>query len=130
MSFAKGLEGQRTSVQLKHLILEVTHIAKQTFPKSIEVVSNLPSELWTVSGDGTQLHQVLMNLVVNARDATPDGGLLRLKAQNIRIDDYYTRMNLEAQVGNYILLTVADSGTGIKPQVLERIFEPFLLPKS
>lgn len=52
------------------------------------------------------------------------------KAQNIRIDDYYARMNLEAQVGNYILLTVADSGTGIKPQVLERIFEPFLLPKS
>jgi two-component system, cell cycle sensor histidine kinase and response regulator CckA len=100
LSFAKGLEGQRTSVQLKHLILEVTHIAKQTFPKSIEVVSDLTSELWAVSGDGTQLHQVLMNLVVNARDAMPDRGLLRLKAQNIHVDSYYARMNLEAQVGN------------------------------
>lgn len=130
LSFAKGIEGQRTSVQLKHLILEVTHIAKQTFPKSIEVVSDLPSELWAVSGDGTQLHQVLMNLVVNARDAMPDGGLLRLKAQNVRIDSYYARMNLEAQVGNYILLTVADSGTGIESEVLERIFEPFFTTKE
>jgi two-component system, cell cycle sensor histidine kinase and response regulator CckA len=130
LSFAKGLEGQRTSVQLKHLILEVTHIAKQTFPKSIEIVSDLASELWAVSGDGTQLHQVLMNLVVNARDAMPDGGLLSLKAQNVRIDDYYARMNVEAQVGDYILLTVADSGTGIKPEVLERIFEPFFTTKE
>lgn len=130
LSFAKGLEGQRTSVQVKHLILEVTHIARQTFPKSIEIVSDLASELWAVSGDGTQLHQVLMNLVVNARDAMPEGGLLSLKAQNIHIDDYYARLNLEAQVGNYILLTVADNGTGIKPELLERIFEPFFTTKE
>ncbi len=90
----------------------------------------MASDLWAISGDVTQLHQVLMNLVVNARDAMPSGGLLSLKAQNVRIDEHYARMNLEAQVGNYILLTVADSGTGIKPEVLERIFEPFFTTKE
>ncbi len=130
LSFAKGLEGERTSIQIKHTILEVEHIARQTFPKSIEIVSDLASDLWAISGDVTQLHQVLMNLVVNARDAMPSGGLLSFKAQNIYIDEYYARMNLEAQVGSYILLTVADSGTGIKPEVLERIFEPFFTTKE
>lgn len=129
LSFARGLEGDRTVIQVKHLILEIQQIAKETFPKSIELSTDIGQNLWTVSGDATQLHQVLMNLSVNARDAMPDGGTLSISASNLVIDENYTRMNLEATVGAYIVITVADTGIGIPPAILDRIFEPFFTTK-
>ncbi|MBV8883372.1 MAG: PAS domain S-box protein, partial [Chroococcidiopsidaceae cyanobacterium CP_BM_RX_35] len=86
LSFAKGLEGKRTVLQLKHLLIEIRQIAKETFPKAIEFTMLLPPELWVVSGDATQLHQVFMNLCVNARDAMPYGGNLTITAENLSID--------------------------------------------
>jgi len=130
LSFARGVEGERMSLQVQHLILEIEQIAKQTFPKSIEVYTDSPSDLWMVSGNATHLHQVLMNLVVNARDAMPHGGILSISAENLFIDAHYARMYLEAQVGNYIVITITDTGTGIKPESLERIFEPFFTTKE
>lgn len=130
LSFARGLEGERTIVQVKHLILEIKHIATETFPKSIEIYTDIPQHLWTVSGDATQLHQVLMNLCVNARDAMPQGGTLSISAENLFIDENYARMNLDATVGPYIVITVADTGTGIQPEILDRIFEPFFTTKE
>lgn len=130
LSFARGVEGERITLQVQHLILEIEQIAKQTFPKSIEVYTDLPSDLWTVSANATHLHQVLMNLVVNARDAMPDGGTLSIGAENLFIDAHYARMYLEAQVGNYIVITISDTGTGITPESLERIFEPFFTTKE
>ena len=130
LSFARGLEGERTIVQVKHLILEIKHIATETFPKSIEIYTDIPQYLWTVSGDATQLHQVLMNLCVNARDAMPQGGTLSISAENLFIDENYARMNLDATVGPYIVITVADTGTGIPPEILDRIFEPFFTTKE
>jgi len=130
LSFARGLEGKSTILQVKHLILEIQQIAKETFPKSIEICTDIPQYLSTVSGDATQLHQVFMNLCVNARDAMPDGGTLSISAENLFIDENYTRMNLEAQVGPYIVVTVADTGTGIPPEILDRIFEPFFTTKQ
>ncbi|WP_341530758.1 PAS domain S-box protein [Nostoc sp. UHCC 0302] len=130
LSFARGLKGEQTIVQLKHLIAEIAQIAKQTFPKSIEFSTVLPEDLWAVSGDITQLHQVLMNLVVNARDAMPDGGSILITAENKLIDEAYTRMNLDATVGNYIVLTVEDTGMGMPPEILDRIFEPFFTTKE
>jgi signal transduction histidine kinase len=100
LSFARGVEGERMTLQVQHLILEIEQIAKQTFPKSIEVYTDLPSDLWTVSGNATHLHQVLMNLCVNARDAMPNGGTLSISAENLFIDTHYARMYLEAQVVN------------------------------
>ncbi|WP_414566165.1 PAS domain S-box protein [Anabaena sp. CCY 9613] len=130
LSFARGFKGERTILQIKHLIAEITLIAKQTFPRSIEFVLSIPEDLWAISGDVTQLHQVLMNLVVNARDAMPDGGKLTISAQNIFIDEAYTRMHLDAKVGDYIMLTVADTGMGMSPATLDRIFEPFFTTKE
>ncbi|WP_414541499.1 PAS domain S-box protein [Nostoc sp. CCY0012] len=130
LSFARGFKGERTILQIKHLIAEITLIAKQIFPRCIEFVLSIPEDLWAISGDVTQLHQVLMNLVVNARDAMPDGGKLTISAQNIFIDEAYTRMHLDAKVGNYILLTVADTGIGMAPATLDRIFEPFFTTKE
>ncbi|MGH2415447.1 MAG: hybrid sensor histidine kinase/response regulator, partial [Microcystaceae cyanobacterium] len=130
LSFARGVEGKRTMLPVQHLLVEIEQIAKQTFPKSIEVYTDIPADLWLVYADPTQLHQVLMNLVVNARDAMPDGGTLSLSAANICIDETYARMNLEAQVGCYVAITVSDTGTGIAPEIVDRIFEPFFTTKE
>ncbi|MBD2252546.1 response regulator [Nostoc parmelioides] len=130
LSFARGVEGKRITLQLKHLIVEVVKILKETFPKSIEVYTDIPNDLWMVSGDSTQLHQVLMNLCVNARDAMPDGGTLTISAENLLIDENYARMNLEAKQGSYIMVTVSDTGVGISPENLDRIFEPFFTTKA
>ncbi|RUR72328.1 hypothetical protein PCC6912_63680 [Chlorogloeopsis fritschii PCC 6912] len=130
LSFARGVEGKRMTLQVKHLIKEVVKIVKQTFPKSVEVVMDLPQNLWTVCGDSTQLHQVLMNLCVNARDAMPNGGTLTITAENLVIDENYARMHLEAKVGSYAVITITDTGVGIPPEILERIFEPFFTTKE
>jgi PAS domain S-box-containing protein len=130
LSFAQGIEGKRVILQVGHLISEINQIAKETFPKSIEFYSAIAPDLWPVSGDITQLHQVLMNLIINARDAMPDGGTLSICAENCFIDQNYARMNLEATIGSYIVITVADTGTGISPKIRERIFEPFFTTKE
>lgn len=130
LAFARGVEGERTILQLRHLISEIQQIVKQTFPKSLEFYTDISPELWTVFGDGTQLHQVLMNLVVNARDAMPNGGILRLVAENLVIEQNYAQMNLDAQVGSYVVISISDTGKGIPPTILPRIFEPFFTTKE
>jgi len=130
LSFARGVEGQRTILQVRHLLNEIRQIIKETFPKSIETDIDLASDLWLICGDATQLHQVLMNLCVNARDAMPNGGTLSITAENTWIDENYVRMHIDAKVGSYIAITVSDTGTGISPEILERIFEPFFTTKE
>lgn len=131
LSFARGNDGQRTSLQVGHLLTEIAKIAQQTFPKSIEIHSQVSTaDLWLVRGDATQLHQVIMNLCVNARDAMPNGGTLSVAAQNCTIDATFARMHLDAQVGSYVKITIADTGTGIAPEVFDRIFDPFFTTKQ
>ncbi len=130
LSFGRGLEGQYTILQVKHLISDIQQIALQTFPKSIEIYTDVSKSLQTVFGDATQLHQVLMNLCVNARDAMPRGGTLRVCAENIFIDEHQAQMHLDAKVGSYIKITVSDTGTGIPSEILDRIFEPFFTTKE
>lgn len=130
LSFAKGVEGERITLQPRHLIKEIVKILKDTLPKSIEVEFETSEDLSMVAGDATQLHQVLMNFCVNARDAMPGGGKLTVKAENVYIDDNYARMNLEAKPGSFVLITIADSGMGISPNIINRIFEPFFTTKE
>ncbi|MBW4689058.1 MAG: PAS domain S-box protein [Komarekiella atlantica HA4396-MV6] len=130
LSFARGIEGDRTVLQVKHLLLEIKQIIAQTFPKSIQVYTEIQPDLLPVCADSIQLHQVLINLCLNARDAMPKGGTLTISAENIFIDENYTSMHLEARVGSYILLTVADTGVGIKSAILDKIFEPFFTTKE
>ncbi|MDM9582957.1 response regulator [Nostoc sp. GT001] len=130
LSFARGVEGKHITLQLRHIIVEIAKILKETFPKSIEISTNIPQDLWMVSGDSTQLHQVLMNLCVNARDAMSNGGTLSISAENMLIDANYARMNLEAKEGPYIVITVSDSGVGIPKEMLDRIFDPFFTTKD
>ncbi|VVB84741.1 Chemotaxis protein CheY [uncultured archaeon] len=129
-SFARGVEGERMPLQTAHLISEIRQIANETFPRSIEIRTDIGKDLQTISGDATQLHQVLMNLCVNARDAMPDGGILSISAENIFIDENFADVNIEARVGRYIVIAVTDTGTGIPPKIMGRIFEPFFTTKE
>jgi PAS domain S-box-containing protein len=130
LSFARGFKGECTIVKVNHLIAEITQIIKQTFPKSIEFAMNIADDLWAVSGDATQLYQVLMNLVVNARDAMPAGGKITISTKNMFIDETYAQMNINAKVGYYVAITVADIGMGIPPEILDKIFDPFFTTKE
>lgn len=130
LSFARGNEARRTILQIKHLLLDIEQFVKGTFPKFIEIERDLPQELWTVLADPTQLHQVFMNLVVNARDAMSDGGTLSILAENVFVDESYARMNIEAKVGPYVVVTIADTGVGIPPENIDRIFDPFFTTKE
>ncbi|PLZ87521.1 hybrid sensor histidine kinase/response regulator [Fischerella thermalis] len=130
LSFTRGMEGDRTLLQLKHIVREIQQVIRETFPKSIDVSTSIPPSLWTIYGDATQLHQVLMNLCVNARDAMPNGGTLTICAENFLVDENYARMHLDAQVGAYVAITVADTGVGIAPEIIDRIFEPFYTTKE
>ncbi|WP_371418172.1 PAS domain S-box protein [Anabaena sp. UHCC 0253] len=130
LSFARGVEGKYITLQVNDLIRDIIQLAQQTFSKSIKFYTHLHPKLSTVSGDKTQLHQVLMNLVVNAADAMPNGGDLSIATGNLYLDEEMTRINCNARVGNYIVISVTDTGMGMPPQVLERIFEPFFTTKD
>lgn len=130
LSFARGVSGERVSVQLKHLIKEIAKILKETLPRSIEIKFKMPDELWLINGDATQLHQVLMNLCINARDALPEGGVLTLAAENCVVDETYAEMAADARPGRYVRVAVTDNGSGIKPENLARIFDPFFTTKE
>lgn len=130
LTFARGMDGERISVQLKHIVKDLVGVLKETLPKSIAVKYDVETELWTISADPTQIHQVLMNVCINARDAMPSGGTLTIKAKNVSIDENYARMNIDAEPGNYARLTVADTGTGMTRDVLQWIFDPFFTTKE
>lgn len=130
LSFARGVEGDYELLQPKHLIKEIVKILADTLPKNIEITFSIPNELWNVKGDATQLHQVLMNLCVNARDAMPQGGKLHIEAENVEIDEHYARMNVELKPGRYVCISVIDTGMGISEANLSKIFDPFFTTKE
>jgi PAS domain S-box-containing protein len=130
LSFARGVEGERVALQPKHLIKEIVKILRETLPKSIEITYHLADDLWIISADATQLHQVLMNLCVNARDAMPDGGAIAIRAENTLVDENYARMHIEARAGRFVMITVTDTGPGMPADVQSRIFEPFFTTKE
>jgi len=130
LSFARGMEGQKLELQVGDLITEIKNLANDTFLKNIKVQTDVPDDLWTVLGDSSQLHQALLNLCVNARDAMPEGGLLSIVASNQMLDEHYAGMNIEARSGPYLCIQLEDTGTGMPPEVLDRIFDPFFTTKA
>ncbi|EDX83015.1 PAS fold family [Synechococcus sp. PCC 7335] len=130
LSFARGKEGDRAPLAIKHLIVELRNFATQTFPKSLTITANIPNDLRMVNADATHLYQALMNLLVNARDAMPNGGQLTLSAVNLDLDEAFASSHIDASVGPYLLITVSDNGVGIPADQLDRIFEPFFSTKQ
>jgi PAS domain S-box-containing protein len=130
LSFARGVDAEKVSLQVRQLVVEVVKLAGDTFSRAISVRSIVPDDLPEIQGDATQLHQVLLNLCVNARDAMPDGGTLTIVAAPTLLKDHVTPFQSQPLSGVFIELKVTDTGTGIPPAVLPKIFEPFFTTKD
>jgi two-component system, cell cycle sensor histidine kinase and response regulator CckA len=130
LTFARGAAGERAAFSPAPLVRELVKTLRHAFPKTIEITSALPADLWGLSGDATQIHQVLMNLCVNARDAMPQGGELTVTAENVVVDEAYARLHHDARPGRYVRLTVSDTGSGIPPELVPQIFDPFFTTKE
>ncbi len=127
--FGRGLPGERGPVQLQALIQEMAGTIRETFPRNISVEVTAPAGIPAVHGLPTPLHQVLMNLCVNARDAMPDGGRLTLALALVEVDELVASAHAGVRPGPHVRLTVADTGVGIAPDTLEKIFDPFFTTK-
>ncbi len=130
LSFARGFEGERTVIQLNHLVGEFENFVRQTFPATIELKLRSEKNLWTISGDLTQVYQVLMNLCLNARDAMAHGGVLTIGLSNAVIDQHYAAQHVDARPGSYVQLEVIDTGSGIPRDLQNKIFDPFFTTKE
>jgi signal transduction histidine kinase len=130
LTFARGTEGERALVDFPALYRELAAIIRQTFPKNISLQLDLMANPHPVVGDASQIHQLLLNLCVNARDAMGKGGQLTLGLFNSEVPESQAKLRLGAQPGPYVVLMVADTGCGMGPQTLDRMFEPFFTTKE
>jgi PAS domain S-box-containing protein len=130
LTFGRGVSGERVAVDPGALIEEVAKIAGQTFPKDIGVARELAPGLRPIIGDKTQLHQLLLNLAINARDAMPGGGQLTLRARNFTVDAQFAALHAPLQAGSGVMLQVVDTGEGIPEANLQKIFDPFFTTKE
>lgn len=130
LSFARGNEGKVVPIQLRHVAKELIQVLRETLPRSVILKQQIEPDLWIVNADPTQMHQVLMNLCLNASDAMPEGGVLSISLTNEAIDESYHRMVPEIAPGRYILVTVEDSGHGMTEETIGRIFDPFFTTKE
>ncbi len=130
LTFARGVEGERQPVALPRLLGELEKIIRETFARSIQLEMRVAPDLRPILGDSTQIYQVLMNLSVNARDAMPAGGVLRIEARNLELDADATRSHPGARPGEHVRISVADTGIGIAPELIDKIFDPFFTTKE
>ncbi len=130
LTFSRGVEGNRTELRAGPLIKDIQHFVQDTFPKNIHCTISLPDDLPSFLGDPTQLHQILLNLCVNARDAMSAGGELTITAGCVVLDEAAAAVQMDAKPGPYVTLNVSDTGTGIPPEVANKIFDPFFTTKE
>ena len=128
--FGHGIDGDRTALNLRYLVKELSKIVQETFPKSIWLQTAVDPALWAIVGNVTQIHQVLLNLCVNARDAMPHGGRLTIEAKNHPLEAAQLKDQPAAKPGPYLALSVTDTGTGIPANILDKIFDPFFTTKA
>lgn len=130
LAFAGQHPVEPTALNLTNLIQEVQQFLHHTVPKTIAIQVEIPKDLQMVFVDETLLHQVLINLCINARDAMPDGGTLIISAQNFQVNQANRQIHLNAHEGSYVVITIADTGIGIAPDLIDQIFDPFFTTKS
>jgi PAS domain S-box-containing protein len=130
LTFTRGTDGKQILLDVAPLLQDVINVMQQTFPKAIAIREIIPDAfLGVVAADPTHLHQVFLNLCVNARDAMPQGGVLMLTLEQCCIDQSFAQKNLDARVGDYLLVTISDTGIGIPLEYRDRIFDPFFTTK-
>ncbi|MEX2531785.1 MAG: response regulator [Gemmatimonadota bacterium] len=129
LSFARGIEGHGSGMDLAEILADLEKVVRETFPRSIAFRVEVPHDLRELPGDPTQIHQVFMNLFLNARDAMPDGGTLSVIAETIDVDEHYAAMSGTGLPGPHVRISVTDTGIGMSPEVLKRIFDPLFTTK-
>lgn len=129
LGFARGVQGERIPVDPRHILADIVSMARESFPKNIAIELRASPGGWAVVGDATQLHQVFMNLCVNARDAMPNGGTIQISSENVALDETHASTSPDGRGGSFLLCRVADTGGGIPAAIQEKIFEPFFTTK-
>jgi PAS domain S-box-containing protein len=130
LTFSRRVESKPAPVDLNNEIRDVRQLLNRTIPSMIQIELHLAEDLGRVRADANQLGQVIMNLVINARDAMPEGGKLIIETKNVLLDEHYCRTHLGASPGDYVCMTISDTGMGISRETLKHIFEPFYTTKE
>ncbi len=130
LTFSRKEIVEPTLVNLNAVVTNVQAMLQRLIGEDVTLVAELAPSLAAVKADAGQIEQVVMNLAVNARDAMPTGGTLTITTANVHLDDAYARMHPSMTPGPYVALTVSDTGTGMTPQVLARLYEPFFTTKA
>jgi nitrogen-specific signal transduction histidine kinase len=130
LAFARGKGGQRGEIAVGSLVTGVKRLLRHAMPRDVEVRSNVPDGLSHIQCDATQIRQVLLNLCINARDAMPRGGLIDIRAEDVSVLPETRCLQGEAKPGPHVRISVADTGDGIPPHILEKIFDPFFTTKK
>ncbi len=130
LTFSSGFRIEQVAINIPGLITEVSNFIRPTFPKTIQLQVSVSKKIYSVVGNETQLVQVLLNFCVNARDAMPTGGSLEIDASNVCVDDTFLRLHPQARAGDFVRITVRDTGHGIPKSLREKIFAPFFTTKS
>ena len=130
LAFARRQPLEPRSVDLGRIIRDMTDMLRRTLGERIEVETVIAGGLWNTLADPTQVENAVLNLAINARDAMPGGGKLTLEVANAHLDDGYAAGHSEVVPGQYVMLAVSDTGTGMTPDVMSRAFEPFFSTKA
>lgn len=130
LSFARGVDGERYKLDPKNVVNDILKFVAEAFPKNIELTTQIQENLPGFMGDATQIHQVLLNLCLNARDAMPEGGNLTLTVKTETLAETDPRVRTDIKSGLYIVFQITDTGTGISEKVLDKIFDPFFTTKD
>lgn len=130
LAFARKQVLEPSLIDVDAVVRDMEPFLRRTIQEDIELTIKPSSGVWQTFADASQLESAILNLVINARDAMPDGGRLTLETQNVELDETYTNIHEDLKPGSYVMLAVSDTGTGMPPEVIKRIFEPFFTTKD
>jgi signal transduction histidine kinase len=129
LTFSRKTIAEPQSISVSYVVAQLGGMLRRLLKENVKLVPRLSDDVAPILGDSNQLEQVVMNLVINAADAMPDGGTLVIETQNIELDDAYARTHGRVTPGRYVMLAVTDTGAGIDPSIMDKIYEPFFTTK-
>jgi len=130
LSFSRRQALDPKRLDLNDVVAATSELLRQTIPESVQIETVLAGGLWKVFVDPTQVENALLNLAVNARDAMPNGGKITMETRNSDLDDRYAKMHADVKSGQYVMISITDTGVGMSPDTAQRAFEPFFSTKE
>jgi len=130
LAFSRQQPLQIEAIDANRLVAGMSELLRRTLGEKVRIETVLAGGLWRAKADVAQLESAILNLAINGRDAMPEGGALTIETANAHLDDAYAAANVEVTPGQYVLVAVSDTGTGMEPEVIARAFEPFFTTKQ